>query len=61
MPIYWRRVFLHAMIDEPEPTTQNKWDCPIDFDELWKQYNRVVKPNGAIVLTAQSPFDKRLA
>ena len=47
--------------DLPYGTTQNKWDCPIDFDELWEEYNRVVKPNGAIVLTTQSPFDKRLA
>ncbi|AIX44018.1 DNA adenine methylase [Synechococcus phage ACG-2014f] len=47
--------------DLPYGTTQNHWDVVIPFDDLWKQYNRVVKENGAIVLTAQSPFDKVLA
>ena len=47
--------------DLPYGTTQNEWDVLIPFDQLWEQYNRVVKENGAIVLTAQSPFDKILA
>ena len=47
--------------DLPYGTTQNSWDTVIPFDELWKQYDRVVKSNGAIVLTAQPPFDKVLA
>jgi len=47
--------------DLPYGTTQNSWDVIIPFDELWEQYNRVVKENGAIVLTSQSPFDKVLA
>ena len=47
--------------DLPYGTTQNKWDIIIPFDLLWEQYNRVVKPNGAILLMAQSPFDKVLA
>src|SRR5699024_7861006 len=37
-----------------------KWDAIIPLDELWQQYNRVIKDNGAIVLTAQTPFDKVL-
>lgn len=41
-------------------TTQNKWDSIIPLDKLWEQYERIVKPNGAIVLTAQTPFDKVL-
>ena len=40
--------------DLPYGTTQNEWDVLIPFDKLWAQYNRVVKENGAIVLTAQS-------
>ena len=32
----------------------------IDFDKLWKQYERIVKPNGAIVLTASQPFTSAL-
>lgn len=47
--------------DLPYGTTQNKWDSLIPFDKLWEQYDRVVKIDGAIVLTAQPPFDKILA
>ena len=47
--------------DLPYGTTQNSWDSIIPFEDLWRAYRRVVKPNGAIVLTAQSPFDKVLA
>ena len=49
-----------VLCDLPYGTTQNKWDSVIDLDELWEQYNRVVKPNGAIVLTSQGPFTARL-
>ena len=47
--------------DLPYGTTQNSWDTLIPFDKLWEQYYRIVKKNGAILLTAQSPFDKTLA
>lgn len=47
--------------DLPYGTTRNSWDSVIPLDLLWEQYNRVVKPNGAIVLTAANPFDKYLA
>jgi site-specific DNA-methyltransferase (adenine-specific) len=47
--------------DLPYGTTQNSWDSLIPFDKLWQAYNRIVKENGAIVLTAQPPFDKVLA
>ena len=47
--------------DLPYGTTRNSWDSLIDLDKLWNQYNRVVKDNGAIVLTAANPFDKVLA
>ena len=46
--------------DLPYGTTQNKWDSVIPFDELWSAYNRVVKQNGAIVLTSQQPFTSQL-
>lgn len=48
------------LCDLPYGTTQNKWDSVIPFSPLWSQYERIIKPNGAIVLTAQSPFDKVL-
>ena len=41
-------------------TTRNKWDSIIPLEPLWEQYERVIKDNGAIVLTAQTPFDKVL-
>jgi len=46
--------------DLPYGTTQNKWDSVIPLDKLWSEYNRVIKDNGAIVLFAQTPFDKVL-
>ena len=48
------------LCDLPYGTTRNKWDTVIPLDALWEQYRRVIKPNGAIVLTAQTPFDKTL-
>lgn len=48
------------LADLPYGTTQNKWDSVIPFDLLWLQYERVIKDNGAIVLTAQQPFTSAL-
>lgn len=42
--------------DLPYGITQNKWDIPIPFEELWKQYYRIIKLNGAIVLFGAEPF-----
>ena len=44
------------LADPPYGTTQCKWDSVIDLDEMWIQLERVIKPNGAIVLTACQPF-----
>lgn len=46
------------LCDLPYGTTQNKWDSIISLDLLWNEYKRIC--NGAIVLTAQTPFDKIL-
>ena len=46
--------------DLPYGTTKCKWDTIIPFEPLWKQYKRIIKDNGAILLFAQSPFDKVL-
>jgi DNA modification methylase len=48
------------LCDLPYGTTRNKWDCVINLQLLWEQYERIIKDNGAIVLTAQTPFDKVL-
>lgn len=47
--------------DLPYGTTNNEWDERIDLSELWKEYERIIKDDGAILLFAQSPFDKILA
>lgn len=46
--------------DMPYGTTQCRWDTPIDLDVLWPELKRVTKERAAIVLFAQTPFDKVL-
>lgn len=48
------------LCDLPYGTTKNKWDVIIPFNELWEQYERVIKDNGAIVLFAQDKFSAEL-
>ena len=48
------------LCDLPYGTTGMKWDIIIPLDKLWEQYERIIKPNGAIVLTAQQPFTSKL-
>lgn len=49
-----------VLADPPYGTTSCKWDSVIDLDLMWKELKRIIKPNGAIVLMAQTPFDKIL-
>jgi len=44
------------LCDLPYGTTACKWDTVIPFEPLWEQYERIIKENGAIVLTASQPF-----
>ncbi len=44
------------LCDLPYGTTACKWDTIIPFEPLWVQYERIIKDNGAIVLTASQPF-----
>lgn len=37
-------------------TARNKWDSIIPFGELWEAYERIIKDNAAIALTATQPF-----
>ena len=48
------------LADLPYGTTACKWDVIIPFEPLWDQYKRVIKDNGAIVLTASQPFTSAL-
>jgi site-specific DNA-methyltransferase (adenine-specific) len=48
------------LCDLPYGTTACKWDTIIPFEPLWEQYKRIIKDNGAIVLTACQPFTSML-
>ena len=48
------------LCDLPYGTTACKWDTPLPLDKLWTEYKRVIKDNGAIVLTASQPFTSQL-
>jgi site-specific DNA-methyltransferase (adenine-specific) len=48
------------LCDLPYGTTACKWDTVIPFEPLWALYKRIIKDNGAIVLTASQPFTSAL-
>lgn len=44
------------LTDPPYGATQCKWDSIIPLELMWEQLKRIIKPNGAIVMTASQPF-----
>ena len=46
--------------DPPYGTTACKWDSIIPFDAMWERLNKLIKPNGAIVLFGSEPFSSAL-
>lgn len=48
------------LTDPPYQTTACKWDSMIPFEPMWAELKRIIKPNGAVLLFAQTPFDKLL-
>ena len=48
------------LTDLPYGSTKCKWDIIIPFEPLWKEYKRIIKNNGAIVLNASQPFTSLL-
>ncbi len=48
--------------DPPYNTTACKWEWDImtKIEEFWTQWKRIIKPNGAIVMTASQPFTSKL-
>ena len=48
------------LCDLPYGTTACSWDSIIPLDKMWEQYNRIIRPNGFIVLTASQPFTTKL-
>jgi site-specific DNA-methyltransferase (adenine-specific) len=49
-----------VLSDPPYGTTACKWDSIIPLEPMWKQLKRIIKPNGAIVMTASQPFTTKL-
>lgn len=49
-----------VLTDPPYGTTACKWDSVIPFEPMWAQIKRVVKKNGAVVMTASQPFTSAL-
>lgn len=48
------------LTDPPYGTTACKWDSIIPLEPMWEQLKRIIKPNGAIVMTASQPFTSSL-
>lgn len=44
------------LCDLPYGTTKNRWDSVLQLDRLWKEYERIIKDNGAILLFSAQPF-----
>lgn len=60
LPLIPERSVQLILADLPYGTTKCAWDSIIPFEELWKQYKRIIKPNGAIVLFCSQPFTSAL-
>lgn len=48
----------YGVLNKANPSA--KWDCQLPLDELWRQYLRIIKPNGAIILFGQGMFTAKL-
>src|ERR1700737_2794424 len=60
MPKFPENAIDLILCDLPYGTTQNKWDTIIPFESMWEQYERLIKKDSAIVLTASQPFTSAL-
>ena len=60
MPQMESGIFDMILCDLPYGSTVCKWDAIIPFEPLWKEYERLIKPNGAIVLFCSQPFTSLL-
>ena len=49
-----------VLADPPYGTTACAWDSIIPLEPMWEQLKRVIKPNGAIVMTGNEPFSSHL-
>jgi DNA modification methylase len=56
-----QNVIIDSIIcDPPYGTTACKWDTVIPFNKMWERLNKLIKPNGAIVLFGSEPFSSTL-
>ena len=46
--------------DPPYGTTACSWDSIIPFEDMWLRLNKLIKPNGAILLFGSEPFSSAL-
>jgi len=46
--------------DPPYGVTQNKWDMEPDLFQMWSEWERVIKDNGAMIFFSQQPFTSKL-
>ena len=60
MPLIPNKEVNMILCDLPYGTTACSWDTMIPLDELWKEYERIIKDNGAIVLNSGQPFTTAL-
>lgn len=60
MPTLEARSVDMVLADPPYGTTACKWDSIIPLEPMWEQLKRIIKPNGAIVMTASQPFTTML-
>jgi site-specific DNA-methyltransferase (adenine-specific) len=60
MPLIEDKSIDLILADLPYGTTACKWDSILPLDLLWNEYKRIIKDNGAIVLTASQPFTTKL-
>lgn len=56
MPLIAEHSVDMILCDLPYGRTQNRWDAVIPFEDLWKNYKRLIKPNGVIALFADGMF-----
>ena len=49
-----------VLVDPPYGTTNCKWDSIIDFTKMWSEVERIIKPNGAILIFGQNPYTANL-
>lgn len=48
------------LTDPPYNTTNCKWEEEIDLDFLWKQWKRILKDNGVVIIFGQEPFSSKV-